>query len=83
VSSQLPNLWIVTEAVGYNPVTTNSFVCESEDSAIELFCKLVSEYGVEPYEEMIDEHEFVAEDYCVFFNPAAFYKNGEVTYNRS
>lgn len=35
-----------------------AFYCSSYDDAVDIFSKLVSEYGVEPYEEMINDNIF-------------------------
>lgn len=38
-------------------------LCEDKDTAIELFCRIVTEYGVEPWEELISEGIYEAESH--------------------
>lgn len=41
-----------------NNKAVQAIFCENYDDAVVLFSQIVSEYGVEPYEEMINENIF-------------------------
>lgn len=52
--------WVVLEI--HESKASNAIDCKDYDAAVEVFCKLVSEYGVEPCEEMINTNIFINED---------------------
>lgn len=52
--------WVVLEINQSKAISAIS--CKNYDDAVDVFCRLVSEYGVEPYEEMINNNIFHAED---------------------
>lgn len=54
------SIWVVLEI--HESKAINAIVCEDYDAAVEVFSRLVSEYGVEPYEEMINSNIFITED---------------------
>ena len=54
------SLWVVLEI--HESKASNAIACEDYDAAVEVFSRLVSEYGVEPYEEMINTNIFITED---------------------
>jgi hypothetical protein len=59
----MKNYWAVTEI--FEGKVQQVILCEDSDVATDFFSKIVSEYGVEPYEEMINEHIFESDDGCV------------------
>jgi hypothetical protein len=56
----MKNPWVVLEI--YKDVVRNAIGCEDYDDAVEVFSSIVAEYGVEPYEEMINENIFREDD---------------------
>jgi hypothetical protein len=52
--------WIVIEI--FEDTASQAFLCEDYDKAVDLFKNLVLEYGVEPYEEMINKNIFMTDD---------------------
>jgi hypothetical protein len=52
--------WVLLEI--YDDVASQAIWCKNYDSAVELFKKIVAEYGVESYEEMINENIFCTDD---------------------
>jgi hypothetical protein len=59
----MKNPWAVTEI--YDGKVQQVILCKDSDVAIEVFSKIVSEWGIEPYEEMINEHIFECEGGCI------------------
>jgi|694.fasta_scaffold42610_9 hypothetical protein len=55
--------WVVLEIWKNKAVTAIS--CDNRDIAVEKFCEMVSDFGVEPYEELINSNIFCGEDDCV------------------
>lgn len=56
----MKNPWVVLEI--YKDVVRNAIGCEDYDDAVKVFSNIVTEYGVEPYEEMINENIFQEDD---------------------
>jgi hypothetical protein len=52
--------WVLLEI--YEDKASQAIWCKNYDSGIEFFKKIVAEYGVEPYEEMINENIFCTDD---------------------
>ena len=52
--------WIVIEI--FEDTASQAFLCKDYDEAVDLFKNLVLEYGVEPYEEMINKNIFMTDD---------------------
>lgn len=53
-------MYIIAEICQNKIIGTSSF--NNEDDAVDAFCKIISEYGVEPYDEMIDNRIFESDD---------------------
>ena len=52
--------WVVLEIS--DGKASQAIACENYDEAAQVFSKIVSEYGVEPYEEMIAQNIFCDDD---------------------
>lgn len=57
----IKNTFVVLEIL--DDKAKQAILCESYDDAVAVFSRIVSEYGVEPYEEMINENIFRDGDY--------------------